>query len=155
MEHHDTFTADATTTTPATSPGHCHHRIDLESAYRIDPHTGKGAGHGKARMFHEGELIGESRQPAFDAARYLLAKGLALPSDKLATYRDGKPCLFTTVGRAAKLAVRETGKSGPQIAAYRGDEEETKERLKALRDYATAHQPPLSGRETEAQVTAR
>ena len=118
MEHHDTFTADATAATAATSPAHWHHRIDIESAYRIDPRTGKGAGHGNAHMFHEGELIGESRQPAFDAARYLLAKGLALPSDMLTTYRDGKPCLFTTVGRAAKLTIRETGKSGPRIVAY-------------------------------------
>ncbi len=114
MEHHDTFTA----ATPATTAAHCRHRIDLESAYRIDPRTGEGVGHGKARMFHEGEFIGESRQPAFDAARHLLAKGLALPSDMLTTYRDGKPCLFTTVGRAAKLAIRETGKSGPRIVAY-------------------------------------
>lgn len=129
MEHHDTFTADATTATAATSPAHCGHRIDLESAYRIDLRKGQGAGHGKARMFHEGELIGESRQPAFDAARYLLAKGLALPSDMLTTYRDGKPCLFTTVGRAAKLSVRETGKSGPRIIAYR----DPGEKIAALR----------------------
>ncbi len=126
MEHHDTFSADAT---PATSPARCHHRIDLESAYRFDSRRGEGAGHGKARMFHEGELIGESRQPAFDAARYLLAKGLALPSDMLTTYRDGKPCLYTTVGRAAKLAIRETGKSGPRIAAYR----DPGEKIAALR----------------------
>jgi hypothetical protein len=82
-------------------------------------------------MFHEGELIRESRQPAFDAARHLLAKGLALPSDRLTTYRNGKACIYTTVGRAARLTVKETGKSGPRVVAYRGEEDQ--ERLTALR----------------------
>jgi len=132
-----------------------HHRINLESAYRVNPATGVGRGHGKDRMSYGSAFIGESRQPAFDAARYLLAKERALPGDKLATYRDGKLCLFTTVGRAAKLAVRETGKSGPRIVAYRGDKDGTQERLKALRDCATTHQAPLNGLDTEARVTAR
>jgi hypothetical protein len=114
---------------PATLP-QTSHRIDLLDAYRIDPNTGHGSGHGKARMFYEGVLIGESRQPAFDAARYLLEKRLALPADKLTTYRGDKPCLYTTVGRAAKLAVSETGKSGPRIVAYR---EVAPEKLDALR----------------------
>ena len=133
MEQHDAFTTVATTSTAdaaaATHPTNCHHRIDLEPAYRIDPCTGQGAGHGRDRMFHEGGFIGESRQPAFDAARYLLAKRLALPSDKLTTYRNGTPCLYTTVGRAAKLTVTETGKSGPRIVAYR----DPAEKFEALR----------------------
>lgn len=112
----DAAIAGELATAPQTS-----HRIDLVDAYRIDPDTSRSAGHGKAKMFYEGVLIGESRQPAFDAARYLLEKRLALPTDKLTTYRGDKPCLYTTVGRAAKLAVSETGKSGPRIVAYRED----------------------------------
>jgi len=108
-----------------------HHRVDLESAYRLHPTTGEGSGHGKDRMTYEGEFIGESREPAFAAARYLLAKDLALPSDRLTTYRNGKPCIFTTVGRAARLTIKETGKSGPRIVAYRDDEVKG---LKALRE---------------------
>ena len=95
------------------------HRIDLESAYRVDPATGRSSGHGKDRMFFEGEFIGESRQPAFDAARVLLARGLALPCDRLTTFRSDRPCLLTTVGRGAKLTVEEDGKSGLRIRAYR------------------------------------
>ena len=107
------------------------HCIHLSSAYRFDPAKGVGSGHGKDRMFYEGVLIGVSRQPEFDAARWLLAEGLALPSDRLTSFRGDTPCIFTTVGRAAKLAVRETGKHGPKIVAYRG--EEHKEKLMALR----------------------
>lgn len=80
------------------------HRVDLEPAFRV-AENGMARGQGKARMFFKGVLIGESDQPALDAARYLLHAGLASPTDKLTTYRDGKPCIHTTVGPAAKLAV--------------------------------------------------
>jgi hypothetical protein len=95
------------------------HRINLTTAFRVNPKTGMGAGQGKDRMFHEGGFIGESRQPTFDAARYLLTKGLALPSDRITTYRDRKACCLSTVGRAAKLTVAEDDKRGLRIAAWR------------------------------------
>jgi hypothetical protein len=86
-------------------------------------------------MSYDGAFIGESRQPAFDAARYLLAKGLALPSDKLTTYRDGKPCLFATVGRAAKLTVRENDKGGIGIVTFRPFEAALKKSKAIDRDH--------------------
>ncbi|CAJ0877724.1 hypothetical protein AMST5_02904 [freshwater sediment metagenome] len=95
------------------------HRIDLEPAYRTDPETGRSTGHGKAVMIYEGEVIGSSREPAFAAARWLLKRGLALPSDRLTTYRDNSPCIFTGVGRAAKLTLREDEKGGIRTVAYR------------------------------------
>jgi hypothetical protein len=101
------------------SPAIAEHRIDLTPALRIDPATGRASGHGRAIMSYEGERIGESRQPAFDAARYLLDRGLALPCDKLTTYRGETPCLYTTVGRAAKLTIQENDKGGLRIAAWR------------------------------------
>ncbi|OAI31087.1 hypothetical protein A1351_22100 [Methylosinus sp. R-45379] len=118
MQTDDTLSAPLDTLSTAIAHQTTSHRIDLEPAYRVDA-NGRSAGHGKAFMFFEGECIGESHQPAFDAARYLLAKGLALPSDRLTTYRNGKPCLFTVVGRAAKLTVREDVNGGLTIAAYR------------------------------------
>ncbi len=124
--------ASQTTTTRPRAPLATSHRIDLEPAYRVDA-KGRAAGHGRAVMVYQGEVIGESKEPAFAAARWLLANGLALPSDGLVTYRDGRPCLFSTVGRAAKLTVAESGKSGPRIVAYR---EAPVEVLRAARNKA-------------------
>jgi hypothetical protein len=71
-------------------------------------------------MSYEGRYdIGESRQPLYDAARWLLGQGLALPSDLIGTYRDGTLCLRSTVGRAAKLTIVEDSRTGPRLAAYR------------------------------------
>lgn len=96
------------------------HRVDLEPAYRVtDPARGTTAGHGKAFMLYEGQVIGESKEPAFDAARWLLKRGLALPSDRLTTYRNGMPCVFTTVGRSAALTLEERTNGGLKIRAYR------------------------------------
>ncbi|CAJ0892730.1 hypothetical protein AMST5_04244 [freshwater sediment metagenome] len=112
------------------------HRVDLEPAYRVtDPARGTTAGHGKAFMLYEGQVIGESKEPAFDAARWLLKRGLALPSDRLTTYRDGTPCVFTTVGRAATLSVRDNARCGVTLCAYREPSPET---LKALRQTKVA-----------------
>lgn len=123
--------ADAPQATTAKSPPPPAHRINLEPAFRVDPRNGRATGQGKAVMVYNGQVIGESKEPAFAAARYLLANGLALPSDRLAAYRNGLPCLFSTVGRCAKLAVAETGKSGPRIIAYREPPIETLRALSA------------------------
>jgi hypothetical protein len=74
---------------------------------------------GKAIMHYEGTDIGSSRQPIYDAARYLLANGLALPSDRITTYQDGRPCMLSIVGRAAKLTVQENDNGGLTLCAYR------------------------------------
>lgn len=121
-----TTTTTTTANNEAPPPGH---RIDLEPAFRVNA-KGHATGRGKARMVYNGEVIGESKEPAFAAARWLLEKGLALPSDLLTTFRNGKPCIYTRVGRAAKLTVSESGKSGPRIVAYR---EPPIEALRALR----------------------
>jgi hypothetical protein len=96
-----------------------HHRIDLTPAYRVDPKSGRATGHGKDVMTYEGAVIGESRQPAYDGARHLLAEGLALRGDNLTTYRDGKACIHTTVGRGAKLTVVESARGGITLRAWR------------------------------------
>lgn len=130
-------TAPAQTTTFEAAPPHGH-RIDLEPAFRVDPRNGRATGQGKDVMIYDGEVIGESKEPAFAAARHLLSNGLALPSDRLTTYRNGRPCLYTSVGRAAKLTVSESGKSGPRIVAYR---EAPVEMLKALRAPPSENSP--------------
>lgn len=102
----------AKTTTPTA------HRIDLEPAFRLDE-KGVGRGQGKARMLHMGRLIGESRQPALDAARYLLRAGLASPDELITTYRDGRPCIYARVGTAAKLSVSEPDRGGLRFVQHR------------------------------------
>jgi len=107
-----------TNTSPVAARDVAEHRIDLDPAYRVDC-RGRWSGHGMAVMNYEGRGIGESKQPLYDAARYLLAHGLALPSDLIGTYREGALCLRSTVGRAAKLTIVEDSRTGPRIVAYR------------------------------------
>lgn len=94
------------------------HRIDLTSARRRNA-NGVSIGHDKAFMSYRGELIGGSRQPLFAAARYLLARSLAEPSDLIQTFRNGVPCMAATVGRAADRSVLETASAGPRIVKFR------------------------------------
>lgn len=69
-------------------------------------------------MRHAGHVIGDSRQPLFDAARYLLRSGIAKASDRIATFRGSTMCLRATVGAAAKLSVSESDR-GLEFVEYR------------------------------------
>jgi hypothetical protein len=100
------------------------HIIHLEPAYRCDPHHGRSTGHESAIMRHEGEIIGTSRQPLMDAARYLLEAGIARAADRLSTFRGATRCLSAPIGMAAKLAVSE-GEHGLKIVRYRAFETAT------------------------------
>jgi hypothetical protein len=84
------------------------HRIELAPAYRFDPTRGRATGHETAVMRHAGNIIGESREPLFAAARHLLSTGIARASDLIATFRGPTMCLRARVGTAAKLSVSET-----------------------------------------------
>ena len=81
------------------------HRIELTAASRD-----------RASMRYRGEVIGESREPLFAAARYLLAKGLASPEDRIETWRGKTMCLAGPVGAAAKLTV-----NGYRFQRYRAE----------------------------------
>lgn len=61
----------------------------------------------KAPMTYRGEVIGSSRQPIYDAARYLLDNNLASPDDMIETWRGGVLCMFGVVGEIAKRTVME------------------------------------------------
>jgi len=99
--------ARLTTNTPITTE----HRIDLEPGYRNDPRHGRSTGHETAIMSYAGEVIGVSKQPIYDAARFLLNAGLARATDRIATFRGDTRCLHGGVGVAAQLSVveEETG----------------------------------------------
>jgi hypothetical protein len=96
----------------------------MMTALRIDL---TAASHDRATMHYRGEVIGESREPLFAAARYLLAKGLASPEDRIETWRGKTMCLAGPVGAAAKLTV-----AGDRFQRYRGE-----------RDNEAAAQPPV------------
>ena len=81
------------------------HRIELTAASRD-----------RATMHYRGEVIGESREPLFDAARYLLGKDLASPEDRIETWRGRTMCLTGPVGKAAKMTV-----AGDRFQRYRGE----------------------------------
>lgn len=95
-----------------------HHRIDLSPSYRTDE-KGRSSGHGKAVMTYGGRTIGETGEPLFAAARYLLAKGLARPEDMISTYRNGVRSMSANVEWAAGRTVVETAISGPRVGPYR------------------------------------
>ena len=81
------------------------HRIALTAASRD-----------RATMHYRGEVIGESREPLFAAARYLLAKGLASPEHRIETWRGKTMCLAGPVGRGGET----DGRWRPLPAVSRG-----------------------------------
>lgn len=87
------------------------HRIDLLPA-RSD----------RAKMVYAGRDLGLSRQSLFDAARKLLADGLAEPDDRIETWRGDTKCLSGPVWAAAKISVSETG-FGPKFVRYESTEQ--------------------------------
>jgi hypothetical protein len=87
------------------------HRIDLSPA-----------ADDRARMSYGGIDMGTSRQPLLDAARKLLNEGLAMPQDRIETWRGTTFCLGASVGIAANMTVRETG-YGPRFAKYESPEQ--------------------------------
>lgn len=58
--------------------------------------------------------LGVSRQPLYDAARALLAAGLADPEDRIETWRgeNRSMCTYSTVREAAKWTVIENSAGG-------------------------------------------
>jgi hypothetical protein len=89
------------------------HRIDLRPDLRPDDGTGRPRMHGKTPMLYNGEVIGSSDQPEYDAARILLAKGAPMPEDKLETCRGEMLCMSGVVGKLAKWTVEETKNGNP------------------------------------------
>lgn len=69
-------------------------------------------------MRYRGEIIGESGQPLFAAARYLLKAGKATSADRIETYRGETLCLAGQVGKAAKLTVKETSDHAAYFARF-------------------------------------
>jgi hypothetical protein len=92
-------------------------RVDVEEIRHDHPHfTGEYTGRYWTRC--DGEEF-SARQPFFEAARKLLAKGVP-PETELTMWRDGEATwsLKSTVGAAAKLTVREDEKRGPEFRLY-------------------------------------
>jgi hypothetical protein len=88
------------------------HRIDLRPELR--PQTGYDRndrrmprGYGATPMSYRGEVFGQSNQPLYAAARWLLDQGIASPSDEVATYRGETMSMHGVVGDLAKLTVIE------------------------------------------------
>lgn len=91
------------------------HRIDLRPDMR--PPTGwtrddrpVARGYGPIPMLYGAELIGASEQPEFAAARWLLDNCIAIPTDRLETYRGDTLCMYGIVGEMAKWTVVEDDK---------------------------------------------
>lgn len=76
---------------------------------------------GKYSAWHNGELILEGvKEPFLDAARVLLARGFD-PKARYVMRRspDGPDALLSTLGTAAKLAVRENDHVGPIFCPWK------------------------------------
>lgn len=71
-------------------------------------------------LVSSGETILRScRDPFLDGARKLLADGLASLDDRIQMQREGEPVAVSgTVGKAAKLTVRENANVGPVYVRY-------------------------------------
>jgi hypothetical protein len=101
-------------------------RIDLRPELR--PQTGTDRddrrvprGHGPTPMLYRGEVIGQSDQPIYEAARWLLGQGIASPGDEIATYRGEVLSMSGSVGELARWAVeeRKKGRAGMRLIPWR------------------------------------
>jgi hypothetical protein len=79
-----------------------------------------GSGRYRAECAELGGLLCEAREPFFAAARRLLAQGVD-PHTQIQMRHAGSSVgsLISTVGAAAKLAVRETDTRGPKIVPWK------------------------------------
>ena len=82
--------------------------------------TWKPVANGAYDFYHDGEWLGRSGRPFTDAARLLVASGVAGTSDKL----TGGPTpqeenLSCTVGTAAKLTVEESDLGGLRFRLWK------------------------------------
>jgi hypothetical protein len=66
-------------------------------------------------MSYRGEVIGQSDQPIYAAARWPLDRGIAEPGDEIATYRGETLCMSGNVGDLAKWTVEELKKGKPSL----------------------------------------
>jgi hypothetical protein len=93
-------------------------RVYVEEIVKGHPKfTGKYTGRYWTRC--DGEEF-SARQPFFESARKLLAKGVS-PKTELTMWRDGEETwsLRSTVGEAAKLTVFEDEERGPEFRIYK------------------------------------
>jgi hypothetical protein len=101
---------------------------------------------GKYSAHHNGRLVvANSTQPFLDAARVLLAQGLD-PGARYVMRRspDGSDALISTLGQAAKLAVREDDRVGPMFVRHQPMAEEARAALRRDRNAPERlDQPPL------------
>jgi hypothetical protein len=97
------------------------HEVWLRSAYRIDRRKGRSFGYDTQFLYYRGELLGQTRDCIYGAARLLLEKGLADPNDTIQTIWEGsgRLSLRAIVGEAAKWTVVETDKRGPHLRRFR------------------------------------
>jgi hypothetical protein len=76
---------------------------------------------GRYNAWHNGELVIDGvKEPFLEAARVLLAQGLD-PDARYVMRRslDGPDALISTLGKAAKLVVRENDHVGPVFRSWR------------------------------------
>jgi hypothetical protein len=71
-----------------------------------------------ATTYH-GDHIGDFKQPATEAARWLKANRGAVDSDILTVCRNGRPALHGSIGWLAARTVLEGEKDSPRFAKYR------------------------------------
>jgi len=75
--------------------------------------------HGPLAMLYCGVVIGSSRQPIYDAARYLLDSDRAEPGDRVETWRGEVLCMSGVAGDLAKRTVVENDHGNPAFQLRR------------------------------------
>jgi hypothetical protein len=87
------------------------HRIDLRPELR--PQAGYERNDRRLPRPYRGEIIGQSNQPLYAAARWLLDQGIASTSDEVATYRGEILAMHGIAGDMAKMTAEESNGGKP------------------------------------------
>lgn len=82
----------------------------------IEPISIRGERGQRYRVRHAGEvLIRDTWNPEFDAARELLARGIA---GRAEVWRDGRVAATMDIERAAEVTIVENAQSGPRLGPW-------------------------------------
>jgi hypothetical protein len=107
----------------------------------IDPVKITGRGQGYSVSFNGETIITNTRNPAADACRHLVALGYRGRMEMWENERPHPRLVFHDIKKAARLTVSETERHGPRIVRYDPMSDEHRQRLRAIDKHHSDPEP--------------